>query len=236
MKIAICDDDINFIDTLSPLLEKWAEKHEVPLTMYPIQTGNALLHTLEQECIDLIFLDVVMPILNGIETAKKLRDTSHTIPIIFLSSSKEFAVDSYEVKAFHYLLKPISEDRLFAVLDDFFRSLAKTEDYIIAKTSMGFCKINRQNVLYLEAQNKQVNVYLENGSVLKIRESLSKCEELFPKEKGFFKCHRSYIVNFDCIQEFTKTRLTTNTLTSIPIARGNHTAFKEAYLRYIFNK
>ena len=113
MKIAICDDDINFIDTLCPLLEKWGAEHDILLTLYRLQSGDSLPSTLHRECIDLILLDVVMPMLNGIETARELRNHNQDIPIIFLSSSREFAVDSYELKAFNYLLKPISKDRLF---------------------------------------------------------------------------------------------------------------------------
>ena len=235
MKIAICDDDIQFIDTTCLLLEKWANEHGIPLTLYRLQSGDSLILTLQKECIDLIFLDVVMPMLNGIETARELRNNSPTIPIVFLSSSREFAVDSYELKAFNYLLKPISEDRLFAVLDDFLKMQTKNEDFIIAQTITGFCKINFADVIYLEAQNKHVNVYLTNGSIPKIRESFSKCEELFPKELGFHKCHRSYIVNLNHVREFTKTLIVTDTNDLIPISRNSYTAFKETYLGFMFH-
>ena len=161
MKIAICDDDIQFIDTTCLLLEKWANEHGIPLTFYRLQSGDSLILTLQKECIDLIFLDVVMPMLNGIETARELRNNSPTIPIVFLSSSREFAVDSYELKAFNYLLKPISEDRLFAVLDDFLKMQTKNEDFIIAQTITGFCKINFADVIYL--------VWKENNDYLRIK-------------------------------------------------------------------
>ena len=235
MKIAICDDDMNFMNTICPLLEKWAEERNIPLTLYQLQSGDSLLLTLKKEYIDLILLDVVMPLLNGIETAWELRNSNQTIPIIFLSSSKEFAVDSYELKAFHYLLKPVSEDRLFAVLDDFLKTTIKNNDFIVAQTITGFCKITLSDVVYLEAQNKHVNVYLTNGSIPKIRESFAKCEELFPKEKGFHKCHRSYIVNLNHVREFTKTLIVTNANDLIPISRNSYAAFKDAYFSFMFH-
>ena len=236
MKIAICDDDIDFINTLCPLLEKWAAGHAIPLTLYPFQSGDSLISTLHKECIDLIFLDVIMPMFNGIETARELRNNNQTVPIIFLSSSREFAVDSYELKAFHYLLKPVSEDRLFSVLDDFLSTLTKKEDFAVAQTAMGFCKVLLTDVVYLEAQDKQVNIYQSDGSVLIIREQISKCEELFSPSKGFYKCHRSYIVNMNYIQKFTKAQITTSSGAIIPISRIIYPAFKETYLSYMFNK
>ena len=234
MKIAICDDDVIFLDTISSLLEKWAEKKGISLTVYPFQSGDSLLLTLQKEYMDLIFLDIVMPLINGIEIAKELRNINQTTPIIFLSFSKEFAVDSYEVKAFHYLLKPVTEEKLFAVLNDFFKDFEKSHETFIAQTAEGFCKIKIADVVYLEAQNKQVNVYLSNGTVIKIRELFSKCEGAFSINKGFYKSHRSYIVNLNCITQFTKTQITTNTDAVIPVSRNNYADFKEFYLKHMF--
>lgn len=236
MKIAICDDDMIFLNTISILIEKWAKKHNLKLILYRFTNGDELLSsvTLQNEYIDLIFLDIIMPLLNGIETAKELRNNNQIVPIIFLTTSKEFAVDSYEVKAFHYLIKPIMEEKLFTVLDDFLITFEKPHEIFIAQTSFGFCKINVSNIDYLEAQNKHVNVYLSNGTIVEIRELFSKCETFFSLEKGFFKCHRSYIVNLKCIEQFTKTQIHTNNKAFIPISRNSYVTFKEAYFKHMF--
>ena len=129
------------------------------------------------------------------------------------------------------------KDRLFAVLDDFLNTSRKKEEtFTVLQTDMGFCKINLTDVVYLEAQNKQVKLYRLDGSVLIVHEQISKCEELFSQNKGFFRCHRSYLVNLNYIQEFTKNQITTNNGTIIPISRKNYTTFKEAYLDYMFTK
>ena len=119
MNIAICDDEILFTRELSSLLTHWAEKNDFSLTLYPYSNGDDLLTALRTIPVDLIFLDIIMPLLNGIDTAREIRSMGLTVPVIFLTSSREFALDSYDVKAFHYLLKPVNTLKLFSVMDDF---------------------------------------------------------------------------------------------------------------------
>ena len=234
MNIAICDDEILFTRELSSLLTHWAEKNDFSLTLYPYSNGDDLLTALRTIPVDLIFLDIIMPLLNGIDTAREIRSMGLTVPVIFLTSSREFALDSYDVKAFHYLLKPVNTLKLFSVMDDFFKTYHVPAETFVAHTADGFCSITLNDVDYLEAQNKQVLVCLSNGTTLKIRELFAKCEGVFTPAKGFFKCHRSYIVNLSHIKQFTKTLVTTG-ISSVPISRNNYSAFKDAYFSYMFD-
>lgn len=200
MKIAVCDDEKQFIEDVCPLLEAWAKKHEIHLSVFRFTDGDDLIDTHRKECMDLIL----------------------------------FAVDSYDVKAFHYLLKPLNNDKLFLILDDFFNTFYLPEHTITAKTTEGFCKISLADVDYLEAQNKHVLAYLSGGRIVEICEQLSKCKEVFSAESGFYHCHRSYIVNLNHVEQFSKTELTTICHAAIPISRNCYTAFKEAYFLHMF--
>lgn len=234
MKIAICDDEKQFVDAICPLLEQWAAKNSIRLTLYRFNNGDDLIAAHQNKCMDLIILDVIMPLLNGMDTAKELRNDNQSVPIIFLTSAKEFAVDSYEVKAFHYLLKPVDDVKLFRILDDFLKTTALPQTHFTAQTDRGFCKIVVDDVDYLEAQNKEVLVHLSNGRTIAVRELFSKCEKIFSLKNGFFRCHRSYIVNLNIIEQFTKSEITTNQSATIPIARNRYVAFKETYFNYMF--
>lgn len=234
MKIAVCDDEKQFIDEVCPLLESWAQKHDVRLSLYQFTNGDDLIETHRNECMDLIFLDVIMPLLSGMETARELRRGDATVPIIFLTSTKEYALDSYDVRAFHYLLKPVDDGKLFCVLDDFLKTFCLPKHRFTAKTTEGFCKITLSDVEYLEAQNKHVLAYFSNGKVIEICEQLSKCEKIFSAENGFCRCHRSYIVNLNHVEQFSKSSLTTICHATIPISRSNYAAFKEAYFLHMF--
>lgn len=234
MKIAICDDEKQFIDSICPLLEQWAANNSINLTLYCFSNGDDLIAAHRNQCMDLIILDVVMPLLNGMDTARELRNDGQTVPIIFLTSAREFAVDSYEVNAFHYLIKPVDEIKLFHILDDFLKTIALPQNVFTAHTDKGFCKIVVDDVDYLEAQNKEVLVHLTNGRTIMIRELFSKCEEIFTLESGFFRCHRSYIVNLNNIEQFTKSEISTSQNPAIPISRNRYVAFKETYFNYMF--
>lgn len=234
MKIAICDDEKQFMDAICPLLEQWAARNAIKLTLYCFTNGDDLIAAHRNKCMDLIILDIIMPLLNGMDTARELRKENQTVPIIFLTSSREFAVDSYEVKAFHYLIKPVDDVKLFPILDDFFKTFCLPEHTITAKTAEGFCKITLADVDYLEAQNKYALIYLSNGKVIKIYEQFSKCEEIFSADSGFYRCHRSYIVNLNHVEQFSKTSLTTICHATIPISRNCYMAFKEAYFLHMF--
>ena len=234
MKIAVCDDDQRITKETAALLQQWAEKNSLSLTIQSYTNGDDLINGQKAEWSDLIFLDVIMPLFNGIDTARELRNQNLCVPIIFLTSSKEFAVDSYEVKALNYLIKPVAKEKLFSVLDEFVNTATVDQETFTAHTSVGFCKIAINKVDYLEAQNKQVVVYLSNGTTIEIKELFSKCEEIFSLEKGFFRCHRSYIIRLNRIEQFTKTSITTANGTSLPISRNNYSAFKEAYFSYMF--
>ena len=234
MKIAVCDDERQFIDAVCPLLEQWAEEHNIRLTLCTFTNGDDLINAHRNECMDLIILDVIMPLLSGIDTAKELRHDDPSVPIIFLTSSKEFAIDSYEVKAFYYLMKPVVHEKLFPVMDDFLKIFNSQKITFTAHTATGFCKIAIEDVDYLEAQNKQVIVHMTDGRTIEIREQLSICENVFLPDNGFFRCHRSYIVNLNHVEQFTKTELRTSQNATIPISRNSFEAFKESYFNYMF--
>lgn len=234
VKIAICDDEIRFIDAICPLLEQWAKERGIKLTLYRFTNGDDLIKAHLNECMDLIILDVIMPLLNGIDVARELRNTNRTVPIIFLTSSREFAVDSYEIKALNYLIKPVDQAKLFLTLDDFLKTFNLPKTFFIAKTADGFCRIVIGDVDYLEAQNKQVLVHLANDRTIAIRELFSKCAEVFSPENGFCCCHRSYIVNLSNVAQFSKTEVITIHNAVIPISRNNYVAFKETYFNHMF--
>lgn len=234
MKIAVCDDEKQWLEEVCPMLEAWGRRRDVRLSLFCYTNGDDLLDAHKRECMDLIILDVVMPLLNGIETAKELRRRDTSVPIIFLTSAREFAVESYEVKAFSYLLKPLDDEKLESVLNDFLKTFLLEKHSFTAQTAEGFCKIPVADVCYLEAQNKRVLVYLADGRTVEIRERFSECREIFSEDNGFYCCHRSYIVNLNHVEEFSKAGLVTSGHATVPISRNKYAAFKEAYFRHMF--
>ena len=122
VKIAICDDETEFLDLLSESLASRCRAHQLTLQLYRFTNGDELISAHRAYGMDLILLDMIMPLLSGMDTARELRQHDPHVPIIFLTSSPEFALESYEVRTFWYLLKPLDEVRFHAVLRQLVRS------------------------------------------------------------------------------------------------------------------
>ena len=112
MNIAICDDDLLYMNQVKEMIEKWGKEHHEDVSIYLFNHGDALINSYQKSHIEVILLDIMMPLLNGMETAHEIRKNDSVVKIIFLTSSPEFALESYDVKASGYLLKGVSMDGL----------------------------------------------------------------------------------------------------------------------------
>lgn len=232
LKIAICDDDPVFLFQTRALIERW-NNHRQELIIREFENGDSLIQSLKELTYDIIFLDVIMPLLNGIEVAREIRKHDSTSKIIFLTSSPEFAVDSYSVKAANYLLKPVEPLKLFQSLDDIVANLPHSTHSIAVKTAGGIHRIKLQNIEYIEAQNKHVLFVLTGGTTLETIEPLHIYSDRLLIDKSFFKCHRSYVVNMHHIDSYTPKEIQTYSGSRIPISRACQHEFEAAYLSMI---
>lgn len=234
IRIAVCDDSPKFLQQALNMVERWSQQCGIPTEIYPFDNGDALLSKNAVTHMDIIFLDIIMPLQNGIDTAKELRQSDNAVKIIFLTSSPEFALESYEVKAQGYLLKPVTYEKIKETLDDCSHSFETEAENIVLKTAFGYQKLYFHDIEYLEAQNKRVVFYLRTGKTVEAAEPLHSLEERLSINDGFFKCHRSYLVYIPNVDHFSMTEITTKSGRSIPIARGYGKAFKDAYFALVF--
>ena len=233
LKIAVCDDSPLFLELAIKFINKWSEERQFPVSISSYNNGDDLLAANAEERMDIIFLDIIMPLLNGMDTARELRQTDKAVKIIFLTSSPEFALESYEVKAQGYVLKPIVYEQLKDTLDECAHTITDEPAHIVLKTSFGYQKLYLHDIEYAEAQNKKVVFHLCTGDTLEASEPLHSFESRFTEDR-FFKCHRSYLVYLQNVDHFTTTQITMKSGRSIPIARGYAKAFKEAYFAQMF--
>ena len=234
IRIAVCDDSPEFLKQAVNMVERWSEESGVPAEIYRFDNGDALLAKNAVTHMDIIFLDIIMPLQSGIDTAKELRQSDKAVKIIFLTSSPEFALDSYEVKAQDYLLKPVTYEKVKETLTECSHTFEEEPKNIVLKTAFGYQKLYFHDMEYAEAQNKRVVFYLRTGKTVESAESLHSLEDRLCLNDGFFKCHRSYLVYLPNVDHFSMTEIITKSGRSIPIARGYGKAFKEAYFAFVF--
>lgn len=233
MKIAVCDDDRVELLYILSFLEEYSRDRNLHLTCKDFHSSFELASAARNESFDLYLLDVIMPVLNGIELAKEIRSFDQATDIIFLTSSSEFAVDSYTVKAANYLLKPIQEDAIFRALDDVFsRRHNESGRSIIIKSTLGIHKIHLSGLIYVEALNRKVIYHLKNGEQLVSTERFSSACDTLMVNPEFILPHRSLLVNMNYIRSITATDMRLQTGKTIPLAQRRVAEIRKQYLAF----
>lgn len=235
MRIAVCDDNRDFLAQSQATLSQWFFQGSVPV-VDAFEDGDSLIQAHTATPYDIILLDVVMPLLNGIDAAREIRENDKSVKIVFLTSSPEFAVDSYSVKASNYLLKPLDEKKLHLCLDEIAEELQKNARCINIRSASAVHRIELNNIEYIEAQNKRVIFSLCSGECIASTEPLYAIEGRLAVTDGFFKCSRSYIVNLHHISSYAAKELQMRSGCRIPISRNLHKEFEEIYFNTFFGK
>ncbi|MBQ8184794.1 MAG: response regulator transcription factor [Lachnospiraceae bacterium] len=235
IRIGICDDSATFLHQTKFMIDHWDDgPQDIATELF--EDGDALLRSHADQPLDIILLDVVMPLLNGIETAREIREYDKTVKIVFLTSSVDFAVDSYTVRASNYLLKPVSPEKLFECLEELVSDIRKEVRCIVVRSTDAIHRVEMSTIEYIEAQNKHVLFVLSGGKTIESINPLYSFEDkLFP-EDGFFKCHRSYIVNFYHIDTYFQKEIIMRSGQRVPISRRCQKEFETAYFSAIFGK
>jgi len=235
LKIAICDDFPDFLSQTKTDIIKWQNK-PLGLITECFADGDALIAAHNSSPFDIILLDVVMPLMSGIETAREIRERDKRVRIVFLTSSPEFAVESYTVKANNYLLKPIAPETLYRCLDELAAELQQASRSITVRSANAVHRVELGSIEYIEAQNKHIIFALTGGKTVEGTDPLYTYESKLLLSDGFFKCHRSYIVNIHQIDSFTQKEVKTRSGWRIPISRGCQKEFEEAYFLTLFGE
>lgn len=227
MKIAICDDEEIFLNNTCRSLGKLQE-HSVKCYLSP----TALLEDLRAgERFDVIFLDVVMEPMDGIETAREIRRTDRRVFLIFLTVALEYAPAGYEVEAFRYLLKPVAETELLRVLTDVRNALDASPHTILLESPECQILLRTEDLYYLEADDKE-SILCYMGDTIRVRKCLRELErELSPTR--FFRVHRKYLVNLAHVREFDEKKLTLDCGRTLPLSRRRSAGFRSALQQYV---
>lgn len=235
MRIAVCDDNPFFLNDAKTLLDNWDCPFLTPVTEL-FTDGDALLQSHAKAPFDIIFLDIVMPLLNGMETAREIRQSDKTVKLVFLTSSSEYAVESYTVKASNYLLKPVNPEKLYQFLDETAQELLDKSRSITIKGVSAVHRVHISQIEYIESQNKHILVALSDGRTIISSHPLYVFERQLLLSDGFFKCSRSYIVNIHHIDTYTAKEIKMRSGCRIPISRNCHREFEAAYFSAIFGE
>ncbi|NLB89208.1 MAG: response regulator transcription factor [Syntrophomonadaceae bacterium] len=235
LQIAVCDDDIDELSNMVQLIDLYRVSKNLSCEYAVFPNGFDLLSALDKgKRFDIYCLDIIMPGFSGLSVAKEIRVFDKTAPILFFTSSSEYALESYSVKAINYILKPITKEKFYLAFDEILEQIKteKEENAIIVKSHEGLQRILISNLILVEVIGRNVLYHLRSGKVIECKEPFScVCDKLM-NFGCFMKTHRSYIVNMQYIDTIDNHKVTLQNLKSVPIAQGKARKIKEQYLNY----
>ena len=235
MRIFVCDDDSKIRDII-------VEKVRV---LYPeaelmaFDSGERLCKETANSMPDIVLLDIQMPGTDGMETARRLRDAGCDAVMIFITGVPDYVFDAFDVHAFHYLVKPVSDDKLKAVLEDAVRIFgagrgeSKTDASSLSRDIMihsggAHIRIVLDDLYYAEVFNRKIVLHTRSG-IVEYYGKLSELEKM--TGTGFYRSHRGYLVNLKYVEKYSRTEVELPGGNAL-IARQNYSGFVRAYLDY----
>ena len=234
LKLAICDDEKIYIDKISNLVKLYSEKKAVEIDICTFEKSFDLLDSIESgELYDAYLLDIYMPGISGLSVAEELRNRHEASPIIFLTSSPDHAIEAYEIRAVHYLLKPLVEDKFFSAMDRVIENLpVKESEEIVLKTERMYRRILTNDIIYAETDGNYQRLFLNSGEELRVRMTSVELFDELGKWDRFYKCGRTYILNLGKISKLTNKTVVVKGGKELQIPRNVMVDLKEAYFKF----
>lgn len=235
MKIAIIEDEPTHSQLLSAYLDSWSAEKNIPVASSLFPSAESFLFVWEEEKdFDLLFVDIQMKAMNGMELAKRIRTENEEIAIVFTTGIDDYMEEGYEVEAMYYLRKPLSREKISRCMD----RLAKrrqSSSYVLVHGSEESIKLSVNQITYLEARGH--GCLIETCSRLGEKAQHSVTEGISEMEKmlvsyGFIKCHRSYLCRLACIRQISKTEITLDSGSVIPLSRRMYKEVNQAFIRH----
>lgn len=231
MRIAVCEDETVFMEQLRDQLYLQLKCYE-DMVVDTFESGELFLETYEKNpyTYEIIFMDIEMKKIDGIMTARRVRERNKDVVLIFLTSHIEFALEGYEVDAFRFLAKPINEEKLTLTLQDIQREMSENKRIIIKDADREIIILHKE-IVSIEACNVNLLIHTQNHSY-RIRKSLMQLESEL-NGPMFYKTHRSYLINLGHLIQYTNKEVTMDNGERIPLSRNKLKELKEALIFYV---
>lgn len=230
-KVAICDDELQTRIQLQEYIERLVEEEGSKVSVHVYDSGEDFI-TRYDGAYDIIFLDIKMYDLDGIEAARRIREFNKEVCIIFISSMVQYALDCFKVRAFGFLRKPLTYEEFRMEVKEALANISddKNGREIMIKTGRGTRWVQTHKIRYIEVQNHEIILYM-GVSEIRFYGKLKEVEDQL-KDCGFLRCHSSFLVNCSHIQEVRTMSLFLDNGQEIPISKHRKKEFMEELTRY----
>ena len=227
MRIAICDDstqDARFVQTI---VSDWANTRGLELQTLVFSSAESFLfHYAEDKEFDILLLDIEMGQMDGVTMAKRIRQDNETVQIVFITGYSDYIAEGYEVAALHYLMKPVSQEKLYTVLDRALEKVKQNEKCLNLELSGEMVRIPMHEIRYLDVLKNYVTVHAKQDYTVK--RSLAELEKEL--DERFFRVGRAMILNLKFIRRVTKAEVHLSDGSILPLPRGAYVPLNRAII------
>ena len=228
--ISVVDDEAAMRKTLAEAITAWANEARVNVRISEYPSAKAFLFAYEEKkgC-DILLADIEMDGINGVEMAERVRLEDDSIQIVFITGYPDYMSRGYDVSALHYLLKPLSEEKLSAVLDRAMKNIERKGRRLILSTDEGDWATTLDSILYTESSLHNIRIYACDG-MREVRMTLSELSMML--DDRFIVTHRSYTVNLSHAVLLLKSEMILDSGDRIPVSRGEWQRVHRAFVEY----
>ncbi|MCI8919892.1 MAG: response regulator transcription factor [Eubacterium sp.] len=228
LSIAVCDDEVIECCNMAKRIKEIMEEMKVPCIIRQFQSGGELLQALES--FDIVFLDIIMQELDGMKTAQIFRERASDQILIFVSSSREYVFEAYDVEAFQYLLKPVGDRKLKNVLRRaVLKTKSRSQEFIIVSRERQKKKLFLDDIYYFEIKGRMVYAHVAEG-IFTYYEQIGELEDKL-QDYGFFRCHKSYLINLKYVDGYNRQEVILENGEKIVIAKRRYDKFAQEMLK-----
>ncbi len=233
LSIAVCDDEKCISEKIEQMVKDFFRKKNIDISVVQYSSGEELLESKER--MDILFLDIGMQGMDGIETARRLRTHGYKGFLIFITVLKEMVFQSFEVRPFDYLVKPVQEEHFDKTMERLFLSMqdmsAPEKGHLLVRKGCESNIISFQDIICCEIIDRKVYLYLESGEVIDYYDRIENLEKKL--DRRFFRCHRSYLINLNHLKGYRNNTAYMADGKEIPVSRLRSRDFSNVILQYM---
>ena len=229
-RVAIVDDSYIDAEYVQSILNAWAQRRQAGVQAQRFTSAESFLFRYaEDKQWDILLLDIEMGAIDGVSLAKKIRQDNDSVQIVFITGFADYISEGYDVAALHYLMKPVKQDKLFAVLDRAVAAIQKTEQVILLPVGGEMLRLPVSQVQYVEAFSHTVAI-VTGTDTIQVKLPISEIEKMLGDD--FARCHRSYLVGLKHIARLAKIEVILDSGKALPLSRSAVATVHKAFISY----
>lgn len=228
-RIAICDDEIHFASSLKLMILNYCTENYIDTVIDTFENPQDLINLISKDpnMYTLIFMDILMDPVDGLEATRQLRNLNCNTDLVFITASPDFAIDGYSVNACAYILKPLVNEQVVQILKKHF--LTNEHFLVMGSSHKSFYRIDINTIEYVESALRIVHIHCDHNLVKSFYSKLSGLHSKLPQDI-FVHCHKSFLVNLNKIMSIEETTIILKSGAQIPCSRRNK---KEVIRRFL---